>query len=348
MRTIRLTSVRSLALLVAGAAAASPAAIQAQACQFLPSDTPTTGTADPRPFGNGNGSDPTYGDMRYQIQIPAAALGNQPLEINELFVAPAGAHTRTFTDLQVRMGHNPNPLGPGMGFNTVGFTSRPVQQRFLTLDAGQDQWLPLGMMFAFQFNPAYGDLVIEFFVNDAAVLPGGTGNIGLRTDPSIPFVWTSGQGYNGTIVPGGGIKLKLCTDHYGTIEYGMGGCVGSNGLRPKLSYGGSAQVGSTLQIQLDQAPAAASSLAFLVFSDEPRTGPFDLTAIGMTGCDARVFGQVITTEVISGGSHAAPLAIPNGLPSGIRFWNQWFCLDLPANPLGLTASNLGRFQAGYQ
>lgn len=331
-----------LALLTALAAVAP-----AQNCRYLPADAPAIGAPDPRPLGNGNAADPTYGDMRYQIQVPAAVLGNQAQQIVELFVAPAGSHTRTFTDLQVRMGHNPNgPLGAQMVFNMVGFTSRPVQYTQFSFDAQADQWVPLGMAFPFSYDPQFGDLVLEFFVRDAGVEAGGTGSTGLRTDPSIPFVWTSGQGYNGTLVAGGGIKVRLCTDHYGVVEYGFGGCTGSNGLRPSLSYAGSSQLGSTLQIRLDDAPAAPTSLAVLCYSELPRIGPLDLVLVGMPGCDAHVFGNVLVTRLISGGSHVESLAIPANLPPGVSFWNQWFVLDLPANQLGLTASNVGRFLCG--
>jgi hypothetical protein len=337
-----------LATLLATASLLSSANLSAQACQFQPSDTPATGNPDPRPFGNGNPADPNYGTMRYQLQVPASAFGNQPAVIRELFVASAGSFSHTFAEVQVRFGHSPNPLGTQMVFNMTGFTARPIQYGQFQIDTEADAWTPLGMAFPFQYNPAFGSLVLEFFVRQNGALPGGTGNIGLRTDPSIPFVWTSGSGYNGTIVNGGGIKLRLCTDSFGTIEYGVGGCIGSNGERPTLSYGGSAQIGSTLQIQLSDAPAAATTLAVLAFSSQPRVGPFDLTGIGMTGCDARVFDTFLFTEVISGGTHQVPIVLPPGIPIGQRFWNQWFCLDLPANAFGLTASNFGRFMIGNQ
>lgn len=343
MRTY--SSVLLLALAAASTALTS-ASLQAQTCLFLPSDSPGTGATAFRPLGNGNPADPTFADMRYQIQIPASVLGNQPFDIQELYVAPAGSHDRTFTEIKVRFGHNPNPMGATMVFNTTGFTASPVQYTELQFGSTANEWLPLGMAFPFTYNPAFGSLNLEFLVRDAGVLPGGSGSVGLRTDPSIPYVWAAGQSYNGTIVAGGGIKLRLCTDAHGTIEYGSGGCIGSNGLRPTLTYGGSTQIGNTLQIQLSDAPAANGSIAFLVYSTVPRIGPLDLTPLGMTGCDARVFGNVILTEIINGGSHLVPLPLPIGLPTGIRYWNQWFCLDLSANTFGLTASNFGEFLIG--
>ncbi|MCB9878427.1 MAG: hypothetical protein H6835_12580 [Planctomycetes bacterium] len=333
---------KHLAILVATLAAAVPLA--AQQCLFLPADTPTLGTPDPRPFGSGNPSDPTYGTMRYQVQVPAAVLA-QAQDIVEIFVAPAGSHTRTFTEFQVRMGHNPNGMGAAMVTNMVGFTSRPVQYNQWTFDTAANEWLPLGMAFPFHYDPQFGDLVLEFFVRQAAAAPGGAGDLGLRTDPSIPFVWTSGQGYNGTIETGGGIKLRLCTDVFGVVEYGVGGCVGSNGLRPTLGYSGSPQMGSTLDIEVEDGPPGAG-VAILVHSFVPRIGPLDLTGIGMTGCDARVFGNVLSTVLTNNGAGSLPVSLPIGLQPGLCVWNQWFHLDLPANPFGLTCSTLGRWQIG--
>lgn len=334
-----------LAILAAACTLAAP--VTAQSCVYLPSDSPAVGAPDPRPFGNGDGADPVYGDVRYQVQVPAAAFGNQPRRIFELFVAPAGSHVRTFTELQVRMGHNPNgTVNPTMAFNMVGFTARPVQYTQFSFQADADGWAPLSMAFPFDYDPQFGDLVLEFFVRDAAVEPGGVGDVGLRTDPSIPFVWTSGPGYNGTVVPGGGIKVRLCTDHYGTIEYPFGGCAGSNGLRPHLSFSGTAQLGGTLQIDLEDGPAANGTFSIVVFSNVPRIGPFDLTGIGMTGCDAHIFGDVLLTSILNGGQGTFVLPLSSSLPPGVTFWTQWFVLDLPANPFGLTGSNLGRFMTG--
>lgn len=327
------------------AAASLAFGLQAQACLFYPSDTPATGAADPRPFGNGNPTHATYGTIRYQIQIPTAVLGTQPLDICEVFVAPAGSYTRNFADLQVRMGHNSNPLSTQMVFNMPGFTSRPVQFTTISFPTVADQWLPLGMAHDFHYNPALGMLVLEFFVRQSAAT-GGTADIGFRTDPSIPFVWTSGSGYNGTAVAGGGIKLRFCTDHHGFIEYGVGGCTGSNGLRPSLTYGGAAQLGGTAQIQLANGPQAPNTLAVLVYSFTPRGGPFDLGGFGAPGCSAYVFGDTANWLFTSTGSLNVHLPLPLGLVPGFPMWNQWFLFDPPANALGVIGSNFGRIMIG--
>lgn len=325
--------------------AALAAGLDAQTCYHYPSDTPSTGTPDPRPWGNGNPTDPTYGTSRYQVQIPTSVLGNQPLEIVEIFVAPAGSHARTFDLMQVRFGHNPNPLTAQMVFNFVGFTARMVQMDIASFDTTADQWCPLGMTGPFSYDPANGMLVLEFLSQECAAI-GGTGNVGLRTDPSIPFVWTSGSGWNGAVVNGGGIKIAFCTDHHGFIEYNNGGCPGSNNLQPQLSYGGSAQLGQTVDIHVAGGPSTGTPIAVLVWSFYPRVGPFDLGGFGAPGCTARVHDHFVTWIVTSGGNHTVSLPLPAGLQPGFPFWNQWFFFDPPNNALGISGSNFGRFMIG--
>jgi hypothetical protein len=336
---------RSSVLLSLGSVLALALLAPAQACTFYPTDTPASGTPDPRPFGNGNPLDPAYGTMRYQIQVPTSVLGAQPLDIRQISVAPAGTSTRTFTELQLRMGHNPNPLTTQMVFNLVGFTANPVQLQQLTFSTVADQWLSLGMAQPFHYNPANGMLVLEFYVRQAgAVL--SAGNSGFRTDPAIPFVWTSGSGYNGTIVAGGGIKVRFCTDAYGFIEYGDGGCVGSTNLTPHLSYSGSAQVGNTINIHLTDAPPMPNTAAVLIFSFRPRGGPLDLGGYGAPGCKARVFGDVASWLFTSNGTLTTSIPLPPGLVPGLTMWNQWFVFDPPANALGVISSNFGDFMIG--
>ena len=332
-------------LLVLAALAGLAAGLAAQSCVFYPSDTPATGAADPRPFGNGVPTHATYGTMRYQIQVPTAVLGTQPIDIREIHVAPAGSYTRSFADLQLRLGHNSNPITTQMVLNMPGFTSRPVQFTSITLPTVGDQWLPLGMAHEFHHDPALGMLVLEFFVRQASAA-GGAGDVGFRTDPSIPFIWTSGSGYNGTAVAGGGIKLRFCTDTHGFIEYGSGGCTGSNGQRPLLTYAGSAQLGGTMQIQLANGPVVPNTIAVLVFSFVPRVGPFDLGVFGAPGCTAWVFGDVANWMTTGTGTQSVSLFLPPGLVPGFPIWNQWFLFDPPANAFGVTGSNFGRFMVG--
>ncbi|MCA8949814.1 MAG: hypothetical protein KDE27_09955 [Planctomycetes bacterium] len=333
----RLSTLAGVAALCCGLAA--------QVCHFHPSDTPAVGTPDPRPFGSGVPTDPVYGSMRYQMQIPTAVLGNQPLDIVEIFAAPAGTQTRSYTEIKLRLGHNPNPLTSAMGLNMVGFTDSPLAHNYVSFATTADQWLPLGMAHPFHYDPANGMLVVEFFVRDAAAT--GSGSTGFRTDPAIPFVWRTGSSYNnGILEAGGGIKLRFCTDAHGTTEYLEGGCPGSNSLHPQLSYGGSPQLGSTLDIHVTNGPGAAGSLAVLVFSFRPRIGPFALDGFGGTGCTTYVFSDVVSWLVTSGGSHTVSLPLATGLQPGFPLWNQWFFFDPGANPLGLSGSNFGRFMIG--
>jgi len=318
----------------------------AQTCRHYPSDTPTVGAPDPRPFGAQDPLDPTYGTMRYHMQIPTSVLGNQPLDICEIFVVPAGNRTREFADLSMRLGHNPNPITGTFAFNMVGFSAVRVGTQSSSFDTVADQWMPLGMEGPFRYDPANGMLVIEFFVQRSGA-PNGTGDAGFRTDPSIPFVWRTGPSYNnGNMEAGGGIKLRFCTDHHGFIEYGSGGCVGSQGSVPRLTYGGSAQIGSTLQINLANGHVAPGTLSVLVFSYRVRSGPFDLGGFGAPGCEAFVFGNDATWLATSTGALTHTINLPLGLTPCFPVWNQWFQFDPAANGLGVITSNYGRIMIG--
>jgi hypothetical protein len=203
------------------------------------------------------------------------------------------------------------------------------------------------MAFPFRYDPANGLLVLEFFVREAAAGPGG-GDVGFRTDPSIPFVWRSGSSFNnGILEAGGGIKLRFCTDTHGFLVYGDGGCSGSNGVRPTLAYGGSPQLGSTMQVGVSGGPTAPGTVGVLAWSFRPRVGPFALDVFGAPGCSAYVFGDVATWIVTSGGAHTVSLPLAPGLAPGFPIWNQWFFFDPPANALGLCGSNFGRFMIGH-
>lgn len=317
----------------------------AQTCFHLPGDTPGAGAADPRPFGTVNRLDPTHGTQRYQLQIPHSVLGTQPIDICEIFVAPAGSRRREFRQFSLRLGHNPSPITTQMVFNMPGFTQTVVGTDQVSFPSTADQWLPVGMTTRFRHLPANGMLVLEFFVREAGA-PTGTGDAGLRTDPGIPFVWTSGAGYAGTAFAGGGIKLRFCTDHHGVIEYGTGGCAGSDGRTPRLTYGGNGQIGSTLAIDLANARVAPGTLAVLVFSFRVRSGPFDLVVAGAPDCNAYVFGDAAEWLFTSTGALSLGIPLPATLQPCFPLWNQWFVFDPNANQLGVVSSNYGRVMLG--
>ena len=130
----------------------------------------------------------------------------------------------------------------------------------------------------------------------------------------------------------------------GYDTYGSG-CVGSLGAPALQAAGGSLPVlGGTLVLQVDNLPLDLGLLA-LGLSDtqsgaEPL--PFDLSVIGMTGCE--LLADPVVLYTLLGTGHAATWTwnVPSAPAlAGTAFFNQAFAFDPPANPFGLTASNGG-------
>lgn len=339
---------RRLVAAIAATAAAclgALAPLRAQGCVAVPTDDPAFGSPSSAPFGNNNPSDPIFSDLRYQLLVPRALLPNQPFRIRDLQFAPAGSRVRKLDDLTITLGHNPTgQLSGAMQTNFVGPTWSTRVQRWLAPTTA-NAWSPLGMAFDFVFDPALGDLVVEFRVVGGGAT-GGAGTAGFRTDSAIPYVWTPGGGFSGNAFAGGGLKLRLCTDTHNVLALD-GGCAGSNGQAPRLGYAGSAQVGGPgLTVQLANAPAAANTPAVLVWSFGLRSQPIDLALLGAPGCLAHVFADVTAVTLANGGAASSPLAVPPAPFGCVPLWSQWLVFDPTANAFGLTASNVGRALVG--
>lgn len=322
---------------------------RAQGCIAVPADTPAFGAPSSAPFGNNNPSDPIFSDLRYQVLVPRPLLPAQPVHIGDLQFAPAGSRMRQFLQLTVTMGHHPTgQLQNPMNLNFVGATYTTATADWL-VPTTANSWNALGLPIDFTFDPALGDLLIEFRVVGGGAL-GGSGTAGFRTDSALPYVWTPGGGQNGNVFSGGGIKLRLCTDTHGLLALG-GGCAGSTTLVPRLDYSGSAQAGGPgLQVQLTDAvvlPGAPVAPVVLAWSFGLRQAPFDLGLLGAPGCRTHVFGDVTMAGLTTGGVCALPFAVPAGPYACLPLWNQWFVLDPTANPLGIVTSNPGRILVGH-
>ena len=92
---------------------------------------------------------------------------------------------------------------------------------------------------------------------------------------------------------------------------------------------------------------ALVGLGFSNTASGPLRLPFDLTVIGMTGCN--LLADPVVLEVAAGVAPNAAwsFAIPN-IPSalGVVLFGQGFSLDPSANPFGFTASNAARIKIG--
>lgn len=119
------------------------------------------------------------------------------------------------------------------------------------------------------------------------------------------------------------------------------GCAGSR-RATRLIPRDTPQIGKTLDLHLLDLPR---DLAFVLFgfSDASVGGiplPISLAPIGMPGCAARVSPDHVVLVGGSNGSATLPIPIPHSVGlRGLRFFNQAFVVDPPANALGAVASD---------
>lgn len=124
------------------------------------------------------------------------------------------------------------------------------------------------------------------------------------------------------------------------------GCVGTNGLPPRLRHRSLPWTGETMRLEVDQLPAAGSfTLMATGVSNTTWPGgalPFPLGGFGMTGCSLLVDPAATTALFSSGGAVTWTLALPAS-PAliGVQFYNQLLGLDPGANTAGATVSNGG-------
>lgn len=131
--------------------------------------------------------------------------------------------------------------------------------------------------------------------------------------------------------------------------YGAG-CAGTLGLPTMAAQPGSRPVfGQILTVNVNNLPfgIALMGIGFSNTASGPLPLPFDLTVIGMTGCN--LLADPLITDVVAGGATASwPLAVPaNPGLLGTVLYNQAFPLDFAANPFGFTATNGGRIKLGF-
>ena len=161
--------------------------------------------------------------------------------------------------------------------------------------------------------------------------------------------FNGGASWNGPY-QGNQWKFRLWSGPAGHYESYGSGCQGSAGT-PRLSWFGLPMAGAAFDVLLDSAPA--NTLAALIVGDSNTTYnglplPLPLASLGATNCSLLSSVTVSLASVVDPSGRAVmTLAIPaNPALAGFLFFDQWFCLDLAANPLGFTFSNGGAATVG--
>lgn len=258
--------------------------------------------------------------LAMKTQIPTTFVATRL----EVFTGEgAGANSLTLWSHDTTFNRPLAPLGGGtwqMG-NTNGWQGAPLTTPTL-LTAGQEVWVVWGCQNGSQ----------------ASIQASGFGG------PLYRGSFDGGVSWNG---PFSGVqwKFRIWDGPAGHYEVFGTGCSGSAGT-PRLGWFGLPMAGQSFDVLLDRAPANGIALLEIGDSDTTYNGlplPFDLAALGAPGCSLRTAVTAtfaVTTD--AAGQATQTLTIPaNPSLAGFRFWNQWACLDLPANAFGLTFSNGG-------
>jgi hypothetical protein len=318
----------------------------AQGCVHFPDANAATGAATTSPFGTNDANNLVLANQAILFKVPASSFPPRRVNISAIGFASEVTCTRHFGTIGVRFGHGPNPtLDPLFSANMPGFTNLAMQQEDWVWHTPANQWSFLGLDTGYVYDPTLGDLVIQIFVSGAWST--GNGPFGFHGDPTTPSVlqqgwrFQPGRGVVGTGAP----KVRVCWDATDLQVFG-GGCVGSNGLTPRLSFTGTAALGANFSIRLrDAAPTSPGGVLFL--SVHARALPLDITGFGAPGCALHTFFDFNIPVLFQQGAADLPLTMPNlpGLIGG-KLFCEWIVLDGAANPLGVSVSDFGRILIG--
>lgn len=136
-------------------------------------------------------------------------------------------------------------------------------------------------------------------------------------------------------------------------KFGTAG-TSSAGFAPEIDIVGTAAVGQPFSLTVTNGLANLPATLYLGFSDTSWNRPpnivlpFDMTGIGAPGNTLYVSGDFLFDVTCDASGFATlPLAVPNnpGL-AGTDVYVQWYCVDLFANPRGVTMSNAAHIVVG--
>jgi hypothetical protein len=300
---------------------------------YIPTNTPTVGTANAFPFNTT--------DMRYQALIRATELNSTPALITGFALAPASSGTLEYGPVTMKMAHLASPtLSTTFDTNLAAGAVTTMDVPSFVWPVTANTWMEIDLQTPFFYN-GVDNLVVEFLVT--ARVTGAA----MRRDATNQRVYLGGYTGQLTGTDGGNtaFKMRVITGDASLATFGRG-CVGSNTLRPTASFSGTSQLGQTLNHDLTNALPNAPCIAAFGFTSAPPF-PIDLSFLGFTGCRAYI-DAVITLGAVADGAGAAtvPIVIP-AAPSlvGFLFYSQWIAIDGGAAG-GLTTSNYGRALVG--
>jgi len=300
---------------------------------YIPTNTPSTGTANAFPFNTT--------DMRYQALIRATELNSTPALITGFALAPSATGSLSFGHVVMKMAHLASPT------LVTTFDTNLAAGAITTLDAAPFNWQvtagtwnEVDLQTPFVYN-GVDNVVVEFLVTGRVL------GSAMYRDATNQRVYLGGYTGQLTGTDGGltAFKMRVITGDASRQTFGLG-CLGSNSLRPLLTFSGTSQFGQTLTHQLTNAqPTSLCFLALGFTSAAPY--PIDLTPFGFTGC-TQYIGIAAVLGTLTDGSGAASVgtAVPvNPGLTGLTLYSQWAALDAGA-PGGLTVSNYGRALVG--
>lgn len=300
---------------------------------YVPTNTPTVGTANAFPFNTT--------DMRYQALIRAVELNNTPALITGFGLAPSTSGTLAYGHVTMKMAHLASPtLSTTFDTNLAAGAVTTMDAPNFVWPVTANAWMDVDLQTPFLYN-GVDNLVVEFLVT--ARVTGAA----MRRDATNQRVYLGS--YTGQLVGTDGgntaFKMRVITGDATVATFGRG-CPGSNALIPTLSFSGTSQLGQTLNHNLANALAFTPCLAAFGFSSAPPF-PIDLTFLGFTGCQAYT-NPVVMLGTLSDGLGAASIGVSIPLDPalvGFLLYSQWIAIDgLAAG--GLTTSNYGRALVG--
>jgi len=302
--------------------ALSPALVAQTNYYYVPSNTPTSGTANVIPFGSGTSS--SWSKQRCQFLAKASFLSGRPGLFRSVAFAPSGSGTITFKAFIITVGHNTSgSLGPTFAASFSGPRGTVINRANFSWVVTGNTWnrIPMGPK-PFLYN-GKDNLVI-----DIMALGSNNPSAGGFHRETEPRYYTTGSSttYSGAMT-----------------TYGKG-CPGSNKTTPTFAHYSFPMLGVG-DFQLGLTGGLANAPAGLTLgSSRTRFGPLplplDLGFLGATNCDLNAcLTFMVMTSLDANGEGSALFPFPNDQSLlGLDFFSQWLLLDPKANSAGLVTT----------